>query len=159
MRAVLILLVTTALVSAPAAFAQSNSQYQAGDANAVTEVEAAYANDAGATAIAGGNVVTLEILEPGDVFGELEALEGAPRNTAAEALDHAVICVLPWEDLRKYLAKHPNISLKLIQLIDVRLRRTHSASKAWCAGMWRRGWLICCLNSGNTRSQEEFGPH
>jgi len=58
MRAVLSLLVTTALVSAPAAYAQSNTQYQGGDATAVTDVEAGYAHDAGATAIAGGNVVS-----------------------------------------------------------------------------------------------------
>lgn len=58
MRAVFSLLVTTALVSAPAAYAQSNNQYQSGDATAVTDVEASYAHDAGATAIAGGNVVS-----------------------------------------------------------------------------------------------------
>lgn len=58
MRAVLSLLVTTALVSAPAAYAQSNNQYQGGDATAVTDVQAGYANDASATAVASGNAVT-----------------------------------------------------------------------------------------------------
>lgn len=75
---------------------------------------------------AAGNVVTLEILEPGDMFGEFEALEGAPRDTAAEALDHAVVGVFHWEDFRRYLAKHPNIGLKLTHMIGWRLRRTHS---------------------------------
>ena len=74
----------------------------------------------------GGKVVTVEILEPGDMFGELEALEGVPRDTAAEALDHAVICVFAWEDFRQYLAKHPTIGLKLTHMIGWRLRRTHS---------------------------------
>lgn len=72
---------------------------------------------------AGGHVVTLEILEPGDVFG---ALEGVPRDTAAEALDHAVISVFPWKDFRQYLATHPNISVKLTQMIGWRLKRTHN---------------------------------
>ena len=75
---------------------------------------------------AGGNVVTVEILEPGDLFGEFEAMERAPRDTAAEALDHAVVCVFAWEDFRQYLAKHPNIGLKLAHMIGWRLRRTHS---------------------------------
>jgi hypothetical protein len=57
MRAVLHCSITTALVSAPAAYAQSNTQYQGGDATAVTDVEAGWAHDAGATAIAGGNAV------------------------------------------------------------------------------------------------------
>ncbi len=76
-----------------------------------------------------GKVVTLEILEPGDVFGDLEALEGGPRETVAEALDHAVIYVLPWEDFRTYLAKYPPISLKLTQLIGARLKRAYCRIK------------------------------
>lgn len=75
---------------------------------------------------AGGNVVTLEMLEAGDLFGEFEAMEGAPRDTAAETLDHAVVCVFAWEDFRQYLAKHPTIGLKLTHMIGRRLRRTHS---------------------------------
>jgi hypothetical protein len=58
MRTVLSLLISTALAGAPAAYAQSNTQYQAGDATAVTDVEADWANDAGATAVASGNAVT-----------------------------------------------------------------------------------------------------
>ncbi len=58
MRAAISLLISTALVGAPAAYAQSNNQYQAGDATAVTNVDAGWANDAGATAVASGNVVT-----------------------------------------------------------------------------------------------------
>lgn len=57
MRAVTTLLITTALVSSPAAFAQSNNQYNGGDATAVTDVEAGWAHDAGVTAVASGNVV------------------------------------------------------------------------------------------------------
>lgn len=76
-----------------------------------------------------GKVVTLEILEPGDVFGDLEALESGPRETAAEALDNAMIAVLRWEDFRNYLARHPTINLKLTQLIGARLKRTHGRIK------------------------------
>lgn len=75
---------------------------------------------------ASGKVVTLEILEPGEMFGELEALEEVPRETAAEALDNAMIGVIHWEDFSNYLAKHPNISMKLTKLIGLRLRHTQS---------------------------------
>ncbi|MGD9968792.1 MAG: holdfast anchor protein HfaD [Hyphomonadaceae bacterium] len=57
MRAVTTLLITTALAGAPAAFAQSNDQYNGGDAIAVTDIETGWAHDAGATAVASGNVV------------------------------------------------------------------------------------------------------
>lgn len=57
MRAALLL--SAALIAAPAAYAQSNAQYQGGDATAVTELEVGEAYDAAATAVASGNVVTV----------------------------------------------------------------------------------------------------
>lgn len=81
MRAVTTLLITTALVSAPA-YAQSNNQYQAGDATAVTNVEADWAGDAGATAIASGNAVTTT-QEDNDT--ELTSTQHMDGDTSAEA--------------------------------------------------------------------------
>lgn len=82
MRAVFSLLITTALASAPAAYAQSNNQYQAGDATAVTEVEVGYAHDAGATAVAGGNVVSTT-QEDNDT--ELTSTQHMDGDTSADA--------------------------------------------------------------------------
>ncbi len=75
---------------------------------------------------AGGKVVTVEVLEPGEVFGELEALEGVPRETAAEALDDTMLCVIHGKDFVNYLSTHPNISMKLTRVIGLRLRRAQS---------------------------------
>lgn len=72
---------------------------------------------------ASGKEVTFEILEPGEIFGELEVLEGSPRETAAEALDDTLICVIQREDFDQYLATHPNVTVKLSKLIGFRLRR------------------------------------
>lgn len=75
---------------------------------------------------ASGKEVTFDILEPGEVFGELEVLEGLPRETAAEALDDAMICVIRREDFDRYLETHPNITVKLTKLIGLRLRKIQS---------------------------------
>ena len=48
-----------------------------------------------ANTAASGKEVTFEILEPGEVFDELEVLEDTPRTTSAEALDDALICIIP----------------------------------------------------------------
>lgn len=72
---------------------------------------------------ASGKEVTFEILEPGEIFGEMEALEGSPRETAAEALDDTLICVIRREDFDHYLATHPNVTVKLSKLIGLRLRK------------------------------------
>lgn len=81
MRAVTTLLITTALVSAPA-YAQSNNQYQAGDATAVTNVEADWAGDAGATAVASGNAVTTTQEDNDTNLASSQHMDG---DTSAEA--------------------------------------------------------------------------
>jgi len=73
-----------------------------------------------------GKEVTFEILEPGEVFGELEVLEDAPRSTSAETLDDALICVIPRKDFDQYLAMHPAVTVKLTKLIGLRLRKIQS---------------------------------
>jgi CRP-like cAMP-binding protein len=73
-----------------------------------------------------GKEVTFEILEPGEVFGELEVLDDVPRSTSAETLDDTLICVIPRKDFDQYLAMHPNVTVKLTKLIGVRLRKIQS---------------------------------
>ncbi len=75
---------------------------------------------------ASGKEITFEILEPGEVFGELEALDGVPRATAAEALDDALICAIPRAAFTQYLATHPAVTVELTKLIGLRLRKIQS---------------------------------
>jgi len=76
-----------------------------------------------ASSASSGKEVTFEILEAGEIFGELEVLEGSPRETLAEALDDALICAIRREDFDRYLREHPNLSVKLTKLIGLRLRK------------------------------------
>ena len=73
-----------------------------------------------------GKEVTFDILEAGNVFGELDVLEDAPRSTSAETLDDALICVIPRKDFDQYLAMHPNVTIKLTKLIGLRLKKIQS---------------------------------
>lgn len=82
MRTVLSLLISTALVGAPAAYAQSNTQYQAGDATAVADVKAGWANDAGVTAVASGNAVSTSQDQNDTALTSSQHMDG---ETTAEA--------------------------------------------------------------------------
>jgi CRP-like cAMP-binding protein len=73
-----------------------------------------------------GKEVTFAILESGEIFGELEVLEDKPRETAAEALDDTLLCVIRREDFERYLRTHPDLSAKLTKLIGLRLRKIQS---------------------------------
>jgi CRP/FNR family cyclic AMP-dependent transcriptional regulator len=73
-----------------------------------------------------GKEVTFDILEAGEVFGEIEGLEDTPRSTSAETLDDALICVIPRKDFDQYLSMHPTVMFKLTKLIGLRLRKIQS---------------------------------
>jgi CRP-like cAMP-binding protein len=73
-----------------------------------------------------GKEVTFDILEPGEVFGELDVLEDSPRSTSAETLDDALICMIPRKDFDQYLATHPSVAVKLTKLIGLRLKKIQS---------------------------------
>lgn len=73
-----------------------------------------------------GKEVTFDILEPGEIFGELDVLDDSPRTTIAEALDDTLICVIRREDFDRYLNRHPNLTVQLTKLIGLRLRKIQS---------------------------------
>ena len=70
-----------------------------------------------------GKELTLAILEPGEIFGEVEVLEEAPRDTVAEVLDDAHICLIRREDFEAFLKSRPQCSFKLTKLIGFRMKQ------------------------------------
>jgi CRP-like cAMP-binding protein len=73
-----------------------------------------------------GREVTLALLRPGEIFGELEVLEETPRDTMAEALDDTELCIIQQEDFLKILKARPDLSIRLTKLIGFRLRNIES---------------------------------
>lgn len=70
-----------------------------------------------------GHELTLAILEAGEIFGEVDALENAARDTSAVALDDSYICIIRREDFENFLRMKPDISIKLTKLIGLRLKK------------------------------------
>lgn len=69
-----------------------------------------------------GRAITLATLGPGEIFGELAMLDGDQRSASAEALTEGELLALPANDVRALLARHPEISLKLVAGLVRRLR-------------------------------------
>jgi CRP/FNR family transcriptional regulator len=69
-----------------------------------------------------GRAITLATLGPGEVFGELAMLDGDTRSASAEALSDGELLALPANDVRGLLARHPEISVKLVAALVRRLR-------------------------------------
>ena len=72
-----------------------------------------------------GRAIALATLATGDIFGELAMLDGEARSASVETLSDAELLALPAADVRRLLADHPDISVKLIVALTRRLRETN----------------------------------
>jgi CRP/FNR family transcriptional regulator, cyclic AMP receptor protein len=69
-----------------------------------------------------GRAITLATLGIGDIFGELAMLDGEVRSASVEALTDGELLALPAGEVRALLARHPDITVKLIAALVRRLR-------------------------------------
>lgn len=72
-----------------------------------------------------GRAITLANLGPGDIFGELAMLDGEVRSASVEALSDGTLLALPAVDVRGLLARHPEITVKLVAALVRRLRQAN----------------------------------
>jgi CRP-like cAMP-binding protein len=70
-----------------------------------------------------GDEAILATLRPGDVFGELALLDGAPRSATATTLEATETLILPRDQFRELLATEPAIRDALLAAIAGELRR------------------------------------
>jgi CRP/FNR family transcriptional regulator, cyclic AMP receptor protein len=69
-----------------------------------------------------GRAITLATLGPGDIFGELAMLDGEVRSASVEALSDGELLALPAGEVRALLARHSEITVKLVAALVRRLR-------------------------------------
>jgi CRP/FNR family cyclic AMP-dependent transcriptional regulator len=72
----------------------------------------------------GGQEVFLNILESGDSFGEIAALDGHPRTASADAVTNTELFLIRRADFLALIAKEPQLALQLLELLCKRLRWT-----------------------------------
>ena len=70
-----------------------------------------------------GDEAILATLRPGDVFGELALLDGAPRSASASALTPTETVILPRERFRELIATETGVRDALLASIAGELRR------------------------------------
>ncbi len=69
-----------------------------------------------------GREVTLNILGPGDTFGEIALLDGLERTATAVAVQASTLVVIPRAAFLAYLEEDPGLALHLLKLLCERLR-------------------------------------
>ena len=76
-----------------------------------------------------GGELTLTVVQPGGVFGELADVDGGPRSADAETLEESRLLLIPRELVQDMCARLPAVSLALARSLAALLRRlTEGAS-------------------------------
>jgi CRP/FNR family cyclic AMP-dependent transcriptional regulator len=70
----------------------------------------------------GGDELILSLCGPGDLLGEVTAVQGAARSADAVALEDVEAATVTVADLRALLARYPRLALVLLELALRRLR-------------------------------------
>jgi CRP/FNR family transcriptional regulator, cyclic AMP receptor protein len=77
---------------------------------------------------ADGGELTLTIIQPGGVFGELSVADGGPRSADAETLDECQLLLIPLETVQDICAREPMVAQALLNSIAATLRRLTEAA-------------------------------
>jgi CRP/FNR family transcriptional regulator, cyclic AMP receptor protein len=72
-----------------------------------------------------GRIITLAELRPGEMFGELAMFGGETRSASVEALEPTRALAILSGDLRRILAQHPDIAVKMLEALADRLREAN----------------------------------
>jgi CRP-like cAMP-binding protein len=71
---------------------------------------------------ADGKEVLLAVRGPGELLGELSAIDGEPRSATASALEQVDVLSVPAEDFRAFLEMRPRVTVSLMQMLSRKLR-------------------------------------
>lgn len=74
------------------------------------------------TSSASGKFVLLNILDPGDVLGEIALVDGKPRTASASALRPSVLFRLDRPEFLAFLERHPPLCIRMMMVLCERLR-------------------------------------
>ena len=73
---------------------------------------------------ANGRSAILNLIGPGEIFGEIAVLDGQPRTADATANTNCEIFVIDRREFIPFVRSQPALAMKFIELLCTRLRRT-----------------------------------
>ncbi|MFO7766525.1 MAG: Crp/Fnr family transcriptional regulator, partial [Pelovirga sp.] len=71
---------------------------------------------------ANGDEISLDVLGPGEIFGELAVADEKRRSHFAEATEDSLVCIFSRNDFQHFLTDHPELTFNVMKLIGFRMR-------------------------------------
>ena len=107
------------------------------------------------TSNADGKQVFLNVMEYGDVFGEIAVLDNKPRTATAQTAEEAVLLVIRRPDFLQLLHDEPSVAIHLLRLFCQKLRWTtdivHEAALLSMAGRVAKRLLTLAETYGHSK--------
>jgi CRP/FNR family cyclic AMP-dependent transcriptional regulator len=73
---------------------------------------------------ADGKEIILNIIDPGDIFGEIALLDGKPRTADASAMAPSLLFRVQRSDILALMAAEPKLTQHLLEMVCDRIRKT-----------------------------------
>jgi CRP/FNR family cyclic AMP-dependent transcriptional regulator len=74
-----------------------------------------------------GKEITLNVISPGEIFGEFALLDGKPRSGDAVAIEDTLLLVVERRHFMPFLARNQDLTFRLLAVLCDKLRRTSMA--------------------------------
>jgi CRP-like cAMP-binding protein len=106
-----------------------------------------------------GQQIFLNIMEPGDIFGEIALVDGLPRTAGATAIEATILCVIHRANFLQVLSDEPSLAIHLLKLFCERLRWTSELveDSAFLTGPARLAKRLLTLASLHGNAQAPAG--
>jgi CRP/FNR family transcriptional regulator len=111
-------------VSVPRSFEPAEVVFREGDASDTCYI-VRVGHARAVRAHADGRTITLANFGPGDIFGELAMFENESRSATVEATSAMAVIALLGGDMRRLLAAHHQMAIRLVVALGRRLRETN----------------------------------
>ena len=73
-----------------------------------------------------GKEIILNIINPGEMFGELGIAGQQEREEIAEVLEDAVVCIISLQDMRDLMQDMPSLNLEVLKRLGARVKKVQS---------------------------------
>lgn len=73
-----------------------------------------------------GKEVILNIIRPGELFGELGIAGQQEREEAAEVLEDAIVCIISLEEMHRLMQSIPNLNTEILKRLGTRVKKVQN---------------------------------